>query len=166
MLGMKNYMDGVTGSFDIPSEGDGIKDVAGDLGLIFDTQAYIILGVVLFFGILLAIAIALVLGLFAEDAKSAQGVISPLMVLILIPYLLTMFMDINTMAPAVKYFIYAIPFSHLFLAAPNILLGNYQFVLWGILYLLVLFIIFVFIAAKIFSSDKIMTLRLNFGKKK
>jgi len=88
------------------------------------------------------------------------------MVIILIPYLLTSFLDISSLPIVYKYLIYAIPFSHTFLAAPNLIMGNYSFVIWGIIYQFIIFIIFVYIAAKIFSTDRIFTLRLNFGRKK
>jgi ABC-2 type transport system permease protein len=77
-----------------------------------------------------------------------------------------MFLDVNTLSPAVKYGIFAIPFAHPFLAAPNLFLGNYMFVIYGIVYEAVIFAVFLYLAAWIFSTDKIMTVKLNFGKKK
>lgn len=170
MFGFSRYMTGITssataGASSILPGGD-TTELARQLGLTFTTGNYVLLGTTLFFGILVALAIAMILGAFAEDAKAAQGVIAPLMILVLIPYFLTMFIDINSASTVVKYFIYLIPFSHTFLAAPNILLGNTQFVYFGIAYQILLFIIFILIAAKIFSSDYIMTMKLNFGKKK
>jgi ABC-2 type transport system permease protein len=75
-------------------------------------------------------------------------------------------MDVNSLSPAIRYIIYIIPFSHLFLAMPSILLGHQAFTIAGGIYMLVLFIVFVLIAAKIFSSDLILTMKLNFSKKK
>jgi ABC-2 type transport system permease protein len=124
------------------------------------------LGGSLFFGILSALSVAMILGVFAEDTKAVQGVITPLMVLVMIPYLITLLLDLNSMSPTIKYLVYAIPFSHPFLAAPNIFMKNYLFVFAGIAYQAVFFLVFVLIAAKIFSSDKITTIRLNFSKKK
>lgn len=164
MYGFSNYMGGISGASLTADQNT--TAIAKELGLTFTTGSYILLGVTLFFGILVALSIAMILGAFAEDAKAAQGVIAPLMILVLIPYFLTMFVDINSVSPVIKYFIYLIPFSHTFLAAPNILLGNTQFVYYGILYQIVLCIIFIVIAAKIFSSDYIMTMKLNFSKKK
>jgi len=164
MIGFNSYMKGAT-AMNFQGTGN-IQDVAQTLGLTFHLSGYIILGLSLFFGILLALAIAMILGGFAEDAKSAPGVVAPLMVIVMVPYFLTLFIDINSLAPIYKYLIYAIPFSHTFLAAQNILLGNLNFVFAGIIYQTVAFVIFVYIAAKIFSSDKIFTMKLNFGKRK
>jgi len=167
MYGLKEFIGGL-GATAAGGLGTGENTAAAvsALGLKFTTTGYVELGVILFLGILFALAVAMILGAFSEDAKSAQSVIAPLMVLVMIPYFAVLLLDINQLSPLLRGIIYAIPFSHIFLAGPNILLGNNTFVLWGILYLLVLFIIFVYIAAKIFSSDLILTMKLNFSKKK
>lgn len=168
MLGIKNFNTGISGvmSGGASNVTGNAEQVASELGLKLSTLGLIELGSILFLAILLALAIAMILGSFSEDAKSAQGVVAPLMILVMIPYFLTLFLDVSTLSPVIRYIIYAIPFSHIFLAVPNILLGNHLFVLGGSIYLLVLFIIFVLLAAKIFSSDLILTLKLNFSKKK
>ena len=166
MLGIRNMNSGISGMASGVSTGGDISQLAGELGLKFSVWGYVELGVVLFLAILLALSIAMILGAFAEDAKSAQGVVAPLMIFVMIPYFLILFMDLNSLSPIVRYIIYAIPFSHIFLAMPNILMGNHGFVLAGAAYLFILFIIFVLLAAKIFSSDLILTMKLNFGKKK
>lgn len=163
IYGYKNYMDGISAG--ALNTTDSIKQIAQNLGLVFNTQGYILLGTSLFVSILVGLAIAMILGSFAQDAKAAQGVIAPLMVMVMIPYFLTILVDISSISTFSKTLIYLIPFSHAFLAAPNILLGNDTFVLYGIIYQAVVFLVFVIIAAKIFSSDYIMTMKLNFSKK-
>jgi len=163
MYGYKSYMTGIAG--DIGQAGD-IKQIASNLGLVFNSHQYILLGLQLFLSILVALGVAIILGAFAQDAKSAQSVIAPLMMLIMIPYFLTMLIDTNSLSTVAKTAIYAIPFSHSFLAAPNLLLGNYQMIWFGIIYQIIIFIILIIIAGKIFSTDYIITMNLNWGKKK
>ncbi len=86
------------------------------------------------------------------------------MILILIPYFLTLFLDFSSLSPAIKIFIYAIPFSHPFMAAPNLLLGQEQNVWYGIAYLAFFFLVAVVIAAKIFSSERIFTMKISFKR--
>lgn len=165
MFGFRSYMDGLTGG--ISSSTGAVSDTAMKaLGLSFNTGDYILLGFSLFGAIIAALSIALILGSFAEDSKSVQGLITPLMILIMIPYFFSLFLDINSISPLMKYIVYAIPFSHPFLAGPNIFLGNYSAVIYGAIYEIIVFIVFVLIAARIFESDKIMTLKLNWSKKK
>ncbi|MFA5133831.1 MAG: ABC transporter permease [Patescibacteria group bacterium] len=165
LFGMRYYMNGITGGAAIGSS-ETVKLAASQLGLVLTTSDYLFLGASLFLGILVALSIALILGAFAEDVKSAQGIISPLMIMILIPYFLTMFLDVSTLSPLLKWILFAIPFSHPFLAAGNLMLGNFYPVIYGILYMLVVFAVFVILASKIFAHDKILTMRLSFGKKK
>ncbi|MCL5435915.1 MAG: ABC transporter permease [Patescibacteria group bacterium] len=164
LFGMRYYITGLTAG--AGSGTTAASDAFNQLGLVFSAADYALLGLVLFFAILVALSISLILGAFAEDAKSVQGVTAPLMFLVLIPYFLTLFLDINSLSLGLKAFVYAIPFSHAFLAAPNILLKDYSAVFWGLGYMAVLVVIFIYIASRIFSSDKIMTLKLNFRRKR
>lgn len=165
LFGFRSYINGISGG-QMSASSPGMAEAVKQLGLSFSPTNYVLLGLALFFGILAALSISLILGAFAQDVKSVAGLTSPLMILVAIPYFLTLFLDINSMSPAIKYAVYAIPFTHSFLAAPNLLLNNYMPIIWGILYQFAFFVVFVLIAAKIFSSDKIMTMKLNFNKKK
>ncbi len=167
MFGFRSFNNGLSSGFQTQGvTGESASQVAHDLGLTFNTFGFVELGGLLFLGILLALAIAMILGAFSEDAKSAQGVVAPLMILVMIPYFIVLFLDVNSLSTVIRYLVYAIPFSHLFLAPSNILLGNNLAILYGTIYLLILFIIFVIIAGKIFGSDLILTMKLNFSKKK
>lgn len=163
LFGMRNYMTSMTGGAGTNLDG-ATKNAIIELGLQFSTYDYVLLGLSLFFGILAALAISFILGSFAQDTKSAQGVVAPLMILILVPYLLTMLLDFSSLSPLVRNLVYAIPFSHPFLAAPSLLLNQYQNVWLGIGYLAFFFIVAVIIASKIFSTERIFTLRLKFKK--
>lgn len=164
MFGLGSYMSGITGG--VGNSLAELKPIFSQLGLVLTLRDYTMLGLSLFFGILAALSIAIILGSFAEDTKSAQGVITPIMVLIMIPYFLTLFLDFSSLPRTAQWAIYAIPFAHPFLASQNIFLKNYSQITAGIVYEAVFFLVFVYIAAKLFSSDKILTLKLNFGKKK
>jgi ABC-2 type transport system permease protein len=136
------------------------------LGLTFNTTGYVVLGVSLFLAILVALALAMILGVLAEDFRSAQTMIMPVMFMVMIPYFISLFADINTVALPVKILILAIPFSHPFLVSQNIYLGNYRMIALGLGYMFIVFVVLVVFAARIFSTDKILTMKLRLGKKK
>jgi ABC-2 type transport system permease protein len=136
------------------------------LGLSFSTSGYIVLGLALFLSILVALALAMILGVLAEDLRSAQAMIMPLMFMVMIPYFISFVADMNTMSLPLKIFILAIPFSHPFLVPQNLYLGNWGLIVGGLAYMLVVFVVLVIFAARIFSTDKILTMKLRFGKKK
>jgi len=163
MVGMKSYMGSLLGS------GGGTSGAAGQaiqkLGLVLDLRGYVLLGLSVFAGIMLALSIAVILGAFAEDLKSVQILIMPLMMVVLLPYLITMFIDINTASPILKWLIYAIPFSHPFLAAQFIFAQNFTMVVAGIIYESALFLVLAAVAARIFSTDRILTMKLNTARR-
>ena len=71
--------------------------------------------------------------------KSVQAMLTPLMVLLLIPYFLTLFLDLSQVPTALRWIVMAIPFTYPFLAGPNLFLGNYGAVWFGIAYQLLWF---------------------------
>jgi ABC-2 type transport system permease protein len=142
-----------------------VNEVVQKLNLRFTTDSYILLGISLFLAILCALALATILGVLTEDLKSAQSASFPLVFLVLIPYFLTILSDINSLELPLRVIVLAIPFTHPFLASQNLIFGNYAVVLYGILYMLVVFMILVFIAGRIFSTDRVLTMKLGFRKR-
>jgi len=170
MFGMSEYMGGIESSFSGGAEAEAALQASDatmqQLGLTFSTGDYLMLGLTLFASILTALAIAIILGAFAEDVKAVGTLIMPLMVLLLIPYFLTLFLDLSVLPDAARYAVLAIPFTYPFITGPNLFLGNYGIVWWGIGYQLVWFAVFVTIAARVFSTDRILTMKLSLGRKK
>jgi ABC-2 type transport system permease protein len=120
----------------------------------------------MFFAILVALAVALILGAFAENVKSVQSLLAPLIIVIMVPYFLVMFVDLNGLPDAARMGVLALPFAHPFLAAPNLFLGNVSAVVGGIVYEAVWFAVLVVVAARIFGSDRLLTMRLNLARKR
>jgi ABC-2 type transport system permease protein len=163
MVGMRSYIGGMVGD---ARGGASVTAVIKQLGLTLTGNGYLLLGISLFFALLCGLAMATILGVLAEDFRSAQSLMLPIMLMIFIPYLLSFFADINSLPLPVRLLVLAIPFSHPFLATPNIMLGHYPAVLYGILYMAVVFLVLVVIAARIFSTDRVLTMKLRWGKKK
>jgi ABC-2 type transport system permease protein len=161
MFAMGRYMSGISGG-QISAQAGG--DLIATLGLTLDAGDYLLVGVTLFLGILCALSIALILGAFAESVRSIGAVMAPLLVMLIVPYLLTSFLDFNTLSPALKAVVMAIPFSYPFIAMPSLMLGNETIVYWGIVYEAIWFGLFALLAARIFGSDRILTMRLKFGR--
>ena len=165
MIGYRNSMGSFMGDVS-QAVSSGMGDAVQKLGLAMTTKGYIILGISLFFAILVALALATILGVLAEDFRAAQSLIMPLIFLVMIPYFLSFFSDPKNLSLPMKVLLYAIPFSHPFLTTQNLLLENYRAVALGILYMFAFFIVLIIIAARIFSTDRVLTMKLRFGKKK
>jgi ABC-2 type transport system permease protein len=166
MLGFQGFVGGIGEEAAKAGAQAGGAALMQKLGLTFSTGGYAILGLSIFLAILVALAVAMILGVLAEDFRSAQNMIMPLMFMVMIPYFVSLFADMNTISLPLKIFILAIPFTHPFLVSQNLYLGNYGMIAAGLGYMLIVFVVLVIYAAKIFSTDKILTMKLRFGKKK
>ncbi|MGB9749888.1 MAG: ABC transporter permease [Caldisericia bacterium] len=165
MIGMRNYMSGITGGITSGTQvTSDISKILVELGLTFNAQSYILLGISLFFAILCALSLSMILAVFAENVQSAQTLLTPIMVLLLIPYFLSLFMDLNSLPLIVKILLFIIPFSHPFMASQNLIFGNTLPIIYGIIYMAIFFVICLIIATKIFSSDRILTARIKIKK--
>ncbi|NLZ46826.1 MAG: ABC transporter permease [Clostridiales bacterium] len=162
MIGFSRMMNGIMGSVD---DGGASSKVLEELGLTLTTSSYFLLGLQMFLTILITLAVSLILGALAKDAKSAQTLMMPITFLSMVPYMLTMFVDIRTLPIIVRLVVYAIPFTHTFIASENILFGHMNVYWAGFAYQLVLLVICLTVAVKIFTSDKILTMTLSFDKK-
>jgi len=83
------------------------------------------------------------------------------MILLLIPYFLSFFADLNSLPLIVRILLFLIPFSHPFIASQNLIFGNTLPVIYGIVYMAIFFVICLIIATKIFSSDRILTAKIK-----
>ena len=166
MIGFRYYVNGISGGAATSQASAQLTETLKALGLSLGPVEYILLGLSLFLGILVSLAIAMILGTLTESSKNIQSVTTPLMILVIVPYFLTLFLDINTISPIGRYLIYAIPFTHPFLATQKLMTHDYLFVISGIIYQLIIFVFFVVLAARIFSSDKIITLKISFKRKR
>lgn len=142
-----------------------VESAIVQLGLSLTAVDYVLIGLQLFFTILICLSISLILGALVNDTKSTQTVIMPIMMMAMVPYLVSMFTDINTLPTVLKCVLYAIPFTHTFSAIPNLMFDHMTIFFGGLVYQIILFAVFIFFALKLFTSDKIFTISLNFGQK-
>jgi ABC-2 type transport system permease protein len=146
----------------------GTEDLAA-IGLAPPIGSYAIIGVSLFMALLSALALAISLSIFAEDVRGAQALVGPLSMLFIFPMMFTMFTDINALPFPISIILLAIPFTHSMMAANVTFTGNYIGAIGGIVYMTIFTIIILYIASRLFGTEKILTAKLRFkraGKKK
>lgn len=163
MFAFKSFMGNMTG--DIFSEG-GLSSAIEKLGLELGTTDFLLIGIQLFLTILIALSISLILGALAKDAKSAQSIIAPITISMMIPYIISMITDINTLPAVLKIIVYIIPFTHSFSAISNVMMGNLSLYWAGAAYQLIFLAICMYFAIRVFMTDKIFTISLNLGQKR
>jgi|YelNatPaOPRAMG01_1025707.scaffolds.fasta_scaffold75733_2 ABC-2 type transport system permease protein len=121
---------------------------------------YIVIGLLMFITLVASLALAIVIAVFAEDVRSAQALVGYIAPLIIIPGIVSMFSDVNTLPLTVKILIYAIPFSYPMIAARSGLMGDYSIAFIGVVYVTVFTIAILYVAAKLFTTEKILTARI------
>jgi ABC-2 type transport system permease protein len=142
-----------------------ISSAMQELGLQMSAGDYVLLGMQMFMTILIALSISLMLGVLVNDPKAAQTVITPVMLMAMIPYLVSMFSDVSKLPILLKIFMWIIPFTHTFNATKNILFNNMGEFWAGFAYQFVFFAGCMLLATRLFASDKIFTVSLDFGGK-
>jgi ABC-2 type transport system permease protein len=159
IVGFMYYMNSFSGLI-----GTTNVDLAA-LGLAPTVESYAILGVSLFMALLSALALAISLSIFAEDVRGAQALVGPLSILFIVPMIFTMYTDITALPFPLSIILLAIPFTHSMLATNVTFTGNYIGALGGIAYMAVFTIVVLFIASRLFGTEKILTAKLKFQRK-
>ena len=135
-------------------------DLTG-VGIGIQPMGYLLLGIVMFVTLVSALALAISLAVFADSVRSAQSLTGVLIVPLIIPAMILMFSDIEMLPPAVQWIMLAIPYTHTMLATKAAFLGNYWIIIRSIGYISVFTVIVLWIAAKIFSTERIITARFS-----
>jgi ABC-2 type transport system permease protein len=156
LVGFSYYMNSFTGM--IPT---GTVDLAA-IGLEPTIASYTIIGVSLFMALLSALALAISLSVFADDVRGAQALVGPLFILFIVPMIFSMFTDIYTLPFPLSIILLAIPFTHSMLATNVTFTGNYIGAIGGIIYMVIFTIIVLYIASRLFGTEKILTAKLRF----
>ncbi|MDD3804599.1 MAG: ABC transporter permease [bacterium] len=157
MLGFSYYMRSLGMS--------SITNIAPDLKIM--PADFILVGISFLTSILSGLALAMLLGVYSNDTKSAQAMSMPLTLLVMIPYFISMMMDYELLPMAGRIALFLIPFTHPMNALKFLMFDRYDMVIYGILYSTILFMVLVYMNVRIFNSDRILTAGApRAGKKK
>jgi len=157
MIGLKSYM----GTF---QSNTGVS--LSELGLGITPVGMILFSLVVFLTIVFALGLAMVLAVFAEDVQSANTVVSSVILPLAFPAFLLMFVDLSQLPTAARYALLAIPFTHPVEAYRYVLTGSYGPLAISIAYLTIAAGLTLYLAARIFSSEKVLTAKISWGRKK
>ena len=161
MVGVTYYVSALTPE----TSGAGIAAIK-ELGLMMTPLGYLLLGGSLFLAILCALSLAMILGLFVQDSRSAQSMAMPIVLLVIFPFIVMMIKDVGSLPLPLKVAIYLIPFSHPTIAARALVFQDYLPVIGGMIYMGLFATTLIYITVRIFSADKILTARFSLGKRR
>jgi ABC-2 type transport system permease protein len=137
-----------------------------DIGFSITPVGYLLLGLSIFMAILAALSIAMILAVFTQDVRSAQSLVSFTIMPLVFPAMILMFADLNSLPAVLKYVLLVLPFSHPTIAAKSLILRNYGIVVGGIAYLAVFTLMVLFTAARLFSTERVITAKIKFRRKR
>ncbi len=174
IIGFVFYIQGMMGtavSSEIASADAGLAGAVGEitsvadamnmLGFSLSAGDIVLFGLQLFLTIAIGLSMSLILGAMATDVKSVQTLVIPVMMLTMIPFFVTMFTDVNSLAPLPRFLMYLIPFTHTYTAMNNMIFGNMGIFWAGFAYQLVFFIICMYCAVKMFTTDRLFTMNFQ-----
>ena len=158
LIGFSSYMNSAF-SFVPEAQSMSLSDV--NMGI--TPFGFLLIGVVIFVTLISALAMALSVAVFADNVRSAQSFTSALITPIMIPALVLMFSDIEMLPTSFQYLMLAIPYTHTMIATKAAFLGEYFIVMRSIFFISIWTVALLYIAARIFSTERIITARFTFG---
>ncbi|MEM3396785.1 MAG: ABC transporter permease [Thermoplasmata archaeon] len=161
LLGFSYYMNSLTSS----SQAIGEINLT-TLGLVPDAQGYLLMMLSLFLAFLSALSISVLLGAYTKDVRSAQALMGVLYLPIIFPVFILMMLPVEALPTGLQVIVYAIPFSYPILASKSLYTQEYGILYFGVIYQVVFTVAMLYIAGKLFASEKILTAKIEFKKKK
>lgn len=163
--GSANISD-IAGMTNVPDTGAltevlSTADAISQLGFSLSGMDILLFGLQLFLTLAIGLSISLILGAAATDVKSVQTLVMPIMIAVMIPFFVTMFMDFGAMPTAAKVIMFLIPFTHSYIALTNLLSGDMIMYWGGLAYQIVFFAVCMFLAVRMFTSDKLFTMSFS-----
>jgi ABC-2 type transport system permease protein len=160
MIGYNYLMGSMTMSIPSSVSVDLVK-----LGLVPSPFGYLLLGISLFITLLSGLALAVIMSAFAADVRSATAMVGYIYPLIFIPAMALMYLDINTLPLAIKAVFFAIPYSQPIIASKAVIMNDYSIVVFGIIYVAVFTLVVMYVASRLFATEKILTAKLKLKRR-
>lgn len=118
---------------------------------------YALVGLSLSLAIIDILAVALCLGVFADDTRGAQTLLMPVAFVAMVPAFVTGFVDTSTLSLPLKAALYAIPSTHPVIAPVELAFGDPLVVLAGIAYEVAFAVVVIALTVRLFGSDRLVT---------
>ena len=143
-----------------------MANIGIELSLPADPISMILMGIIFFLSLLFSAALGLSISVLAQDTKSAESLASTVIFPIMIIAFIIMFIDISSLPRYIQIIIYLIPYTYLMEGIKYIFMGRAELFLVGIAVNLVGAFIMLSLVSRIFTTERILTMKVRFGRKK
>ena len=127
---------------------------------------YLILGALVFLTLAFATSLAIVIGVFCEDVRSAQAVVGYMIIPIMIPTFMLLFSDLQSFSAPIQVGLLLFPFSYATLFSKMAYSNDLTLGLLGLGYLALWTVVVLYIGSRIFSSERVLTAKFTFSRRK
>lgn len=156
LIGFSSYMNA---AFSFVPQTTSITLESIDLGI--TPLGLLLVGIVVFVTLISALAMAISIAVFADTVRSAQSFTGVLSIPIIFPSMILMLSDIDMLPQSVQWGLLIIPYTHTIIASKAAFMGNYFIVVRSIVFISIWTIAVLYIAARIFSTEKIITAQFS-----
>lgn len=129
------------------------------------------LSVILYLGVIIAslifiLSLGVVIGALSSDTKSAGSLTGILVPVFIIPAIFLMLSDIEALPLTFKVVLLVIPYSFTVLAGRYMVMNNYGMLAMALIYNLAAGMVLMYVASRIYSSETLLTFKLELGKRR
>jgi ABC-2 type transport system permease protein len=136
----------------------------GEAGLRPGPIGLLILGCVIFMTLVSGLALAISLAIFTDNVRAAQSLVGLLVIPVIVPAVTLIFTGLENLPAGFRWVLLTIPYTHSIMASRAALLGDYSRAAGGALYITIFTGIVLYIASRLFSTERIITSRMGFRR--
>ncbi|MEM2636853.1 MAG: ABC transporter permease, partial [Candidatus Korarchaeota archaeon] len=167
LAGAVGYVFGLSYYVNVAIGGATLGDINLEaIGFYLTPLDYLLVGISLLLSLVALTMLALVISSFAEDVRGASALVQVLILPLMIMSMISSFMFMIPVSKELETILVLIPFSNPAAVIYALFLKDYEIVALGIVMLLLEASGILMLGAKLYSGEKILTLRLGKKKKK
>ncbi|MBS7652042.1 MAG: ABC transporter permease [Candidatus Bathyarchaeia archaeon] len=136
----------------------------GEVGLSPSPLGLLLLGCIIFITLVSGLALAISLAIFTDSVRAAQSLVGVLVIPVVVPAIILMFTGLENLPTGFRLILLMVPYTHSILSSKAALLGDYFRAVGGILYISIFTGIILYIASRLFSTERIITSRIGFRR--
>ncbi len=122
-----------------------------------------LLSILFFLTILITGGLGLLLSLFTQDTKTAEGLTATVSMPIFVLILFGALIDISILPEWLRMIYYSIPFVYLLKSFEYLLVGRLEMYVVGIIVNVIWLIAVLILVARMFESERLLTMKISFG---
>lgn len=136
----------------------------GEVGLSPSPIGLLLLGCIIFITLVSGLALAISIAIFTDSVRAAQSLVGVLVIPVVVPAIILMFTSLENLPAGFRWILLVVPYTHSIISSKAALLGDYFRAFGGILYISIFTGSTLYIASRLFSTERIITSRIGFRR--